>query len=200
VHARLLGAGYGDDLSRTAVRRLIADVSPGMALHREAASRRTHANKPTVVYNQYEVTRPGELVQIDGCTTNIAIWDPVAGFSRATILAAIDVLTRAPLALRVVTRPTARDAALLLWDIGRPSISRAGWPYELQHWHGVPRLVAVVADTDAHQSTEIGQKLAVFPSAIVLDHGAEFTATHFLAAAARNNIDVIFCPPWTRAC
>lgn len=59
-------------------------------------------------------------------------------------MTAIDIFTRCIVALRVVTGSvTSRDVAMLIWDIGRPTVTRAGFPYELAHHHGMPTLIAV---------------------------------------------------------
>ena len=68
------------------------------------------------------------------------------------------------------TGPTARDAAGLLWDIGRPTVTRAGWPYELQYHHGIPQLVHIPSVTsDPELGRVIGYKIAGTVAAIVLD-------------------------------
>ena len=117
--------------------RILGQLSRGMALHREARSRQVHDNKPQKVYGRLTVSRPGEVVQIDATTTTIHCWFPSLGWARATILTGIDVYSRCIVALRVVPGSvTSRDVAYLLWDMGRPEVSRHGWPYELQSWHG----------------------------------------------------------------
>ncbi len=201
LHGALLEEDLGHDLSAYGVRRLLGDLSRGKGLDKPAASRRTHENKPVVVYDRWRVAAPCEHIQIDGYRTAIMIWSPEAGWATATILTAIDVYTRAPLALRVITSsgtgPTARDAAGLLWDIGRPTVTRAGWPYELQYHHGIPQLVHIPSVTsDPDLGRVIGYKIAGTVAAIVLDHGSEFTSAHLLGAASRMGTDVLFCPPY----
>lgn len=202
LHAHLISHSHATDLSRYAVTQLVGSLSRGKALHGQAASRRTHSNKPLVAYGEAWVSRPGERIQIDATATAIKVFNPDAGWGAATILSAVDVYTRSVLALRVLagTAPTSRDVGGLLWDIGRPTVTRAGWPYELQHWHGIPRLASVVTDPDLVALAEgsldlIGEKLAVHPTQIILDHGGENTSVHLVGAAARNGIDLVFCPP-----
>lgn len=201
VAAELEAQGLAGDVSRYRVTRLVAELSRGLGLGYDASGRRTHGNKPDRVYGRMVPTCPGEMVQIDGTNTSIHIWDADLGWVTAVVLTAIDAYTREILALRVCAQAsTARDVGLLLWDIGRPTVSRAGWPYQLDHWHGVPQLVHV---PDASQPSQdpldpiIGSKAAVQPSAIVLDRGADMSADQLMAAAERAGIAVIFCPPGT---
>lgn len=201
VAADLEERSLAENLTRYRVSRLVGEISRGLGLGHDASGRRTHGNKPDRVYGRLSATCPGEMVQIDGTRTNIHIWDAEIGWVAAVVLTAIDAYTREILALRVCAQAsTARDVGLLLWDIGRPTISRAGWPYDLDHWHGVPRL-AYVPDADQPSQDPvdpiIGTKASVQPSAIVLDRGADMSADQLMAAAERAGITVLFCPPGT---
>lgn len=160
--------------------------------------------KPDVTYGRRQVSRPGEIIQVDGTDTTIHVWDPRLGWAKATILSAIDVFTRCIVALRVVLgKPTSRDVAMLVCDMGRPVVTRSGWPYELVHHHGMPRLLSIVKDvigptasgTGGQGLELIGPKPTVWPSAIVMDHGKEFDSLHLMSVCARAGIDVVFCPP-----
>ncbi|MEI2775392.1 MAG: Mu transposase C-terminal domain-containing protein [Tetrasphaera sp.] len=201
LHGELHRHDLGQDLTGYGVRRLLGDLTRGRGLHKDAAGRRTDAKKPLLAYDRWRVAGPCDHVQIDGYRTGIALWSAEAGWSTATILTAVDVYTHAPLALRVLpstgTGVTARDAAGLLWDIGRPAITRAGWPYEMRYHHGIPHLVHVpsISAADAALDPTIGMKLAGIIALVILDHGSEFTSAHFLGAAARMGTDVLFCPP-----
>jgi hypothetical protein len=109
------------------------------------------------------------------------------------------VYSRRIVALRVIAgSPTSRDVGMLLWDMGRPTVTRGGWPYELQLWHGMPRLAVIVRGPSGFQPEgpqAIGQKAAVQPTTIVLDHGRENTSLHLISAARHAGIDVMFSPP-----
>ncbi len=189
----------GTELTRHQLAVLVGELSRGDGLHHDAKARRSHGNKPVAVYGLLRASRPGEYVQIDATPTNIHIWDGGTGTVPAVILTAIDVYTRNFLALRVLAgAATSRDVAMLLSDMGRPTITRCGSPYELRTWHGIPRLVSLNDDPDGEKTTAakvIGAKPAVRPSTIVLDHGSENASDHLMAAAAENDITVIFCPP-----
>lgn len=198
--AALAQAGVGEELTDYKLRIIIGELSRSLDLHHEAKGRERVAMKPDVVYGRRLVSRPGEIVQIDATTTNIHVWDPRLGWIRSTILTAIDVFTRCILALRVITgSATTRDVTMLLWDIGRPTVTRSGYPYELVHHHGMPHLIAVNHDPDgpggADHTDILGTKPALIPSAIVVDHGREFDSEHLISACARIDVDVIFCPP-----
>lgn len=198
--AALAQAGAGGELTDYKLRIIIGELSRSLDLHHEAKGRERVAMKPHVVYGRRLVSRPGEIVQIDATTTNIHVWDPRLGWIRSTILTAIDVFTRCVLALRVITgSATTRDVTMLLWDIGRPTVTRSGYPYELIHHHGMPRLIAVNHDPDGPGGADhidiLGTKPALIPSAIVVDHGREFDSEHLMSACARIGVDVVFCPP-----
>lgn len=198
ARAALQKAGVGDEVSTYKLRGLVSELSRSMDLHLAAKGRERTALKPRRVYGRHPVSRPGEVVQVDATTTNIHVWDPRLGWVRSTIVTAIDVFTRCVVAMRVVTGSvTSRDVAMLLWDIGRPTVTRAGYPYELCLHHGIPRLIAVNRDPEvqAGYGEALGAKPAFTPSLIVMDHGREFDSTHFLGACARVGVDVVFCPP-----
>lgn len=198
ARAALIHAQIGDDLSEYKLRDVVNELSRSLDLHLEAKGRERVAMKPAVAYGRRLVSRPGEIVQIDATTTNLHVWAPGVGWLRSTILTAIDVFTRCVLALRVVTgSATSRDVAMLLWDIGRPTITRSGYPYELVHHHGMPTLIVPVLDPDseAPPTRILGNKPALIPSAVVVDHGREFDCEHIISACARIDVDVVFCPP-----
>lgn len=188
----------GKDLSDYKLSLLIGELSRSMGLHHDAAGRERVSMKPEVSYGRRSVSRPGEIVQIDATTTNIHVWDARLGWVRSTIVTAIDVFTRCIVALRVVTGSvTSRDAVMLLWDIGRPSVTRSGYPYELEAYAGMPRLVAVNDKPSDDEWGLIGRKPALSVSSVVIDHGREFDNAHFLSVCAKTGVDVIFCPPRT---
>lgn len=198
ARAALIEAGITTTISDYKLRIIVGELSRSMDLHHEAKGRERVAMKPDVAYGRRLVSRPGEIVQVDATTTNIHVWDPRLGWVRSTIVTAIDVFTRCIVGLRVVTGSvTSRDVAMLLWDIGRPTVTRSGYPYELVHHHGMPTLVAVDHEPDIDQyGTEVmGTKPAFTPSAIVMDHGREFDCEHLISACARVDVDMIFCPP-----
>jgi transposase InsO family protein len=197
--AALDANGFTLDFSAATWKRLLGEASRGLALHRQSRSRQTQLNKPKDVYGRLSAGRPGERVQVDATATTVHCWFPEIGWARANVLTAIDVYSRCILALRVVAgAPTSRDVGMLMWDIGRPAITRAGWPYELQYWHGMPRLATVVMTPQGPQATSvtpIGEKPAVHPANIVFDHGRENESIHLIGAANRAGIGITFSPP-----
>lgn len=201
LRAELENAGFDlSEIGRIKLRLILGEASRGLGLHKDARSRRMHANKPHTVYQGRVVSRPAELVQLDATTTTQHVWDPHAGWVRAQILTAIDVYSRCILALRVIPGSvTARDVRLLLWDMGRPTISRSGHPYDLSTWHGLPdsaylRVLPHPGDPEPGDRI-IGQKPAVHPTTILMDHGAENESRKLFAAAERVGISVLFCAP-----
>lgn len=201
VAAELAANDLDRGLSPGQLKHLVGEVSRGLGLDRKAASRRTHAKRPLQVHGRHEVSAPGEMVQIDGTRTTIHVWARGLGWQPVVILSAIDCYDREVVALRVcVGASNAQDVALLLADIERPMVTRAGWPYELENYHGIPRLACV---TDHSQvdgppvDNVIGEKAAVVPSTIVLDNGADMSASHLMASAERLGVTVVFCPPGT---
>lgn len=191
-----------DGLGRDRCRLLLAHATRGLGLHHQARSRKTHSNKPYSVYASRLVDAPGQLVHIDGNDTVIHCWDPDRGWVRTTILSALDCYSRAVLALRVVPgRPSARDIALLLYDIGKPHVTRVGHPYDYSVWHGLP-IEATIDEVVGFRAprpgkTVIGPKPALTPSNVVCDHGGENDSDTLFAVAARNGIDITFAAPRT---
>ncbi|WP_156971422.1 hypothetical protein [Knoellia sinensis] len=201
VLAALLREKVPDRISQYKLGVVIGELSRDLDLHLDAKGRQRVAIKPDTVYGRRQVSRPGEIVQIDATDTTIHVWDPRLGWAKATILSAIDVFTRCVVALRVVLgKATSRDVSMLICDMGRPMVTRAGWPYELENFHGMPRLVSIVneVDTDPEPGAVvdlIGRKPAIVPSTIVLDHGKEMDSLHLMSVCARAGVDVVFCPP-----
>ena len=131
--------------------------------------------------------------------TTVAILGPLGVLVPAVVLSAIDIYTRWFVALRVcVGAATSRDVCALIAQMGRPTVTRAGYPFELELWHGIPKLVVVNDDPEGEKTSMakvIGRKPAIHPSTIVFDHGSENASDHVLGFAAECGIDVVFCPP-----
>lgn len=201
ARAALIAAGQSDTVTDYEVKLVIGELSRGRSLHLPSKGRERASSKPKVAYGMLRVSRPGEYVQVDATPSTIHVFDPRIGWIPAIILTAIDLWTRCVVALRVVTNAaTSRDVAMLIWDIGRPHVTRMGYPYELIHHLGVPRLVSInhdPQDPDGSRPDLIGTKASFEPSAIVMDHGRDFDSRHLISALARLGIDVIFCPPRT---
>lgn len=199
VRAELRSQGLGGSISDRQLKIVLRELTRGRALHRPIRSRKTHSNRPGGVLRRIQPSRPGEIVQIDATPANAHVWFPDLGWGAATILTAIDAYIRQILALRVVAEAvTTRDTALLVWDMCQGQVRQSGWPRELRRWHGIPHLVVIDSEQTQlpNEGTDvIGTKPAVMPSAIVIDHGREFDAEHFLSVCARNGIDVIFARP-----
>ena len=199
IRSQLDQAAVGQDVTRHQLGVLVGEVSRGLGLHHSAKTRRTEASRPVVVYGTQRVSRPGELVQVDATPTTVAILGPHGVLVPAVILSAIDIYTRFFVALRVcVNAVTLRDVCALIAQMGRPTVTRAGHPYELEYWHGIPKLVAINDDPEGEKTTVqkvIGRKPRIHPSTIVFDHGSENASDHVMRYAAECGIDVVFCPP-----
>jgi len=199
IRSRLDRAEVADEVTRHQLSVLVGEVSRGRGLHHPAKTRRTEASRPVAVYGAQRVSRPGELVQVDATPTTVAILGPQGVLVPAVVLSAIDVYTRWFVALRVcVGAATSRDVCALIAQMGRPTVTRAGYPYELEMWHGIPKLVVFNDDPEGEKTTMqkvIGRKPAIHPSTLVFDHGSENASDHVLGFAAECGIDVVFCPP-----
>lgn len=199
IRSRLDRAGIAGELTRHQLGVLVGELSRGRGLHHLAKTRRTEASRPVAVYGAQRVSRPGEIVQVDATPTTVAILGPQGVLVPAVILSAIDIYTRWIVALRVcVGAATSRDVCALIAQMGRPTVTRAGYPFELELWHGIPKLVVVNDDPEGEKTTKqkvIGSKPAIHPSTIVFDHGSENASGHVLGFAAECGIDVVFCPP-----
>lgn len=184
---------------------ILGELTRGRALHREAKSRRNRTAVVGRAYGSMQASRPGEIVQVDATETTMHPWFPHVGRAKAYILTAIDVYTRMVVACRVVANvPCSRDVAMLLWDMGRPQITRAGWPNQYQLIRGLPRFVSISGGPsrgEVQAPQRIGTKLGCQPTFVVLDHGRENESIHLINAAVRNGINLIYCPPgagWTK--
>lgn len=199
IRAKLKTADVGHDLTRHQLEVLVGELSRGLSLHHTAKTRRTEASRPTVAYGAQRVSRPGEIVQVDATPTTVALLGPMGALIPAVILSAIDVHTRSFVAMRVcVGAATSRDVCALISQMGRPTVTRAGYPFELELWHGIPTILAINDDPLDEKTTvqkALGRKPAVHPSTIVFDHGSENASDHVMRYAAECGIDVVFCPP-----
>lgn len=199
AHTHLIECGFTPDFGARTLAGILGEMTRGKALHREAKSRDNRSDIVGRTYSPLPADRPGQSVLIDATATTMHPWFPHVGTAEAYILTAIDVYTRMVVALRVLAGPpNSRDVAMLLWDMGRPQVTRAGWPYEFQLIRGLPRLVAVTTRSSSIQSTRpkpVGTKLGVRPAFVVMDHGRENESLHVLSAAARNGVTLIYCPP-----
>lgn len=205
AQARLWEAGVDITFTSSELTAVLGELTRGRALHREAKSRRNRTPIVGRTYGAMLASRPGEIVQVDATETTMHPWFPHVGRAKAYILTGIDVYTRMIVACRVVANvPTSRDVAMLLWDMGRPQITRSGWPFEYQLIRGLPRFVSVQFSSQGGQPPGpevIGSKLGVQPTFVVLDHGRENESLHLINAAVRNGINLIYCPPgagWTK--
>lgn len=195
---RLTELGIAHTFSAYELAMIIGELSRGHALHREAKSRDNRADIVGRAFHSMPADRPGQSILIDATATTMFPWFPGLGTGHAFILTAIDVYTRMVVACRVVAdAPNSRDVAMLFWDMGRPTVTRAGWPYEYQTIRGLPRFAAVTVSSGGKQAPQpaIGEKLGVWPTFVVVDHGAENESLHLMSAAARNGISLIYCPP-----
>lgn len=199
MRAKLSAAGIGEELTRHQLEALVGELSRGLALHHPAKTRRSEASRPTVAYGAQRVSRPGEIVQVDATPTTVALLGPLGVLIPAVILSAIDVYTRHFVALRVcVGAATSRDVCALISQMGRPTVTRAGYPFELEMWHGIPKVLAINDDPEGEKTTVhkmLGRKPAVHPCTIVFDHGSENASDHVMRYAAECGSDVVFCPP-----
>ena len=198
AHAHLAECGFQPDFGASQLEAILSEMTRGLALHREAKSRDNRSDIVGRTFNSLPADRPGQSILIDATVTTMHPWFPHVGVAEAYILTAIDVYTRMVVALRVLAGPpNSRDVAMLLWDMGRPAVTRAGWPYEYQLIRGLPRFAAVTVDSRGCTATPpaIGKKLGVRPAFVVMDHGRENESVHVISAAARNNITLVYCPP-----
>lgn len=196
--AHLVECGFEPDFGASQLEALLSEMTRGLALHREAKSRDNRSDIVGRAFNSLPADRPGQSILIDATVTTMHPWFPHVGVAEAYILTAIDVYTRMVVALRVLAGPpNSRDVAMLLWDMGRPAVTRAGWPYEYQLIRGLPRFAAVTVNSPGRTATPppIGKKLGVRPAFVVMDHGRENESLHVISAAARNNITLVYCPP-----
>lgn len=199
VRSGLDQRGKGADLSHYALKLAVGELSRGSGGHLVAKQRGSRDINPVRPHRSRIESAPGDLVQIDATATNIPVFDPMAGWVPATILTAIDVCTRIVVALSVFVGPaTGRHVRGLIFRMTQPNVLRSGYPYELTHWLGIPRLVNIHASpkTDAWLIREsLGQKPALWPTTIAVDRGGENNNMSVIEACSRVGIDIIFVPP-----
>lgn len=75
VLAALLREKVPDRISQYKLGVVIGELSRDLDLHLDAKGRQRVAIKPDVVYGRRQVSRPGEIVQIDATDTTIHVWD-----------------------------------------------------------------------------------------------------------------------------
>lgn len=196
ARADLTKHDLGDALTHYQLERLVKEISRGSGLQYEAKARQRHGIKPVRVYGGRPLTRIGEVVQVDANRVNIhCLSDDGRTYLPSTVATAVDVRSRCVVAVRIaVGAVTGRDVGLLLWDLTKPNVARVGWPYELDLFHGRPRLVEVNHEP-AELDPESRARAFVQPAAIVVDRGSENVNLDVLNIAARNATEVILAPP-----
>ena len=199
VRSGLDRRGLGANLTHYGLKTAVGELSRGTGPHLVAKQRGSRDIKPVRPHRSRVESAPGDTVQVDATATNIPVFDPAAGWVPATILTAIDVCTRCVVALSVfVGAATGRHVRGLLFRMTQPNVRRSGYPYELTHWLGIPRLVNVNAapDSDAWLERQvIGAKPALWPTTIAVDRGGENNNVSVIEACSRVGIDVIYVPP-----
>ena len=152
----------------------------------------------------YPAVRPGQIVAIDVTRADNLVFDPLSGCSYSVeIITAIDVATRAVLAVRVVPKSAnGVEAGLLIYDVCRPfSMLVEGTSVSDWRWGGLPDrldLTEVVVRygrrlVSPDFSTLQGEHRipSVRPDAIHADHGAIFVSKHCRALLASLGIDLL---------
>lgn len=199
VRSGLDRRGLGTNLTHYGLKNAVGELSRGTGPHLVAKQRGSRDIKPVRPHRSRVESAPGDTVQIDATATNIPVFDPAAGWVPATILTAIDVCTRCVVALSVfVGAATGRHVRGLLFRMTQPNVRRSGYPYELQHWMGIPRLVNLNAAPDCDAWLErqvIGAKPALWPTTIAVDRGGENNNVSVIEACSRVGIDVTYVPP-----
>ncbi|MGW6489343.1 transposase [Streptomyces sp. NPDC055056] len=155
---------------------------------------RTTTAQPARPFTPTVALRPGELVQIDTTRLDVMAIGENGKPLRPELTIAVDVATRSVMAAVLREEGTkAVDAALLLAEMAVPHPMRPGWPEQLRLAHAaVPydRLLAL----DARLQQAAARPVAV-PETIVVDRGAIFLSTAFLAACETLGVSVQPAPP-----
>ncbi|MEU8472174.1 transposase [Streptomyces sp. NPDC029006] len=152
------------------------------------------ATAPVRPFTPTVALRPGELVQIDTTRLDVMAIGEDGKPVRPELTIALEVATRSVVAAVLREEGTkAVDAALLLAEMAVPHPVRPGWPDHLRLAHAaVPydRLLAL----DARLRSAAARPVAV-PETIVIDRGAIFLSTAFLAACETLGVSVQPAPP-----
>ncbi|MDX3801093.1 transposase [Streptomyces sp. AK04-3B] len=152
------------------------------------------ATAPVRPFTPTVALRPGELVQIDTTRLDVMAIGEDGKPVRPELTIALEVATRSVVAAVLREEGTkAVDAALLLAEMAVPHPMRPGWPDHLRLAHAaVPygRLLALDA-----RLQQAAARPVVVPDTIVIDRGAIFVSTAFLAACETLGVSVQPAPP-----
>jgi transposase InsO family protein len=152
------------------------------------------ATAPVRPFTPTVALRPGELVQVDTTRLDVMAVGEDGKPVRPELTIALEVATRSVVAAVLREEGTkAVDAALLLAEMAVPHVVRPGWPEQLRLAHAaVPydRLLALDA-----RLQQAAARPVVVPETIVIDRGAIFVSTAFLAACETLGVSVQPAPP-----
>ncbi|MFF8430565.1 transposase [Streptomyces sp. NPDC016566] len=152
------------------------------------------ATAPVRPFTPTVALRPGELVQIDTTRLDVMAIGEDGKPLRPELTIALEVATRSVVAAVLREEGTkAVDAALLLAEMAVPHPVRPGWSEQLRLAHAaVPydRLLALDARLE-----QAAARPVVVPETIVIDRGAIFVSTAFLAACETLGVSVQPAPP-----
>ena len=213
IKERLSKAGQSTWAPQRAARRYVAHLMNT----RGATTRAQRSNKLRGVSGteSYPGMVPGQVVAIDVTRSDVMVWCPVRGTACSVeIISAMDLATRAILALRVVPMSAdAHDAAMLMYDVMRPfSQMVEGTTVHDWVWAGVPEQIEFYSDAAGADPSCAGVEVTcprtcrslrvapglqgkhtipgVKPSAIRADHGSIFVSQVFRDLLARFGIDL----------
>lgn len=182
-------------VSEAVLRSVLSFAEAGSGVEKPASVRRSQAGRPKGQQRRYEVSRPGELVQIDATTLDAYAWSPVCGSIAVDVITAIDAFDRRVLVCMCVPAPhTARDVSIAM---GRMLTVGEAYPwrrYDDRWWPGVPEEVAVPAGLPpTNMDGTVVQLRRV--DTVTMDHGSQFDSQILSSVAARAGISTIFAAP-----
>ncbi|MFC1414154.1 transposase [Streptacidiphilus sp. N1-12] len=174
--------------------RLVHALAQGQGLRGTAAQRRSHSSRPAAPFTPTVALRPGELVMMDSTPLDVfaVMADGVTGRPELTI--ALDVATRSVCA--AVLRPpstSAVDAAVLLAQMVAPMRMRPGWDAALSLQRSVVPYERLLSLDERLRGA--AARPVIVPLTVVVDQGAMFMSSSFLAACATIGVSVQPVPP-----
>ncbi|MFF3336931.1 Mu transposase C-terminal domain-containing protein [Streptomyces sp. NPDC002888] len=152
------------------------------------------ATAPVRPFTPTVALRPGELVQIDTTRLDVMAISEDGKPLRPELTIALEIATRSVVAAVLREEGTkAVDAALLLAEMAVPHPVRPGWGEQLRLAHAAVPYDRLLTLDERLQSA--AARPVVVPETIVIDRGAIFVSTAFLAACETLGVSVQPAPP-----
>jgi hypothetical protein len=188
------GAGVVPLPSSATFNRLVHALADGRGQLGSARQRRWRSARPAPPFVPTTVMTPGELVMMDSTVLDAFVVLEDGVVERPELTIALDVATRSICAAVLRAKGTRSvDAAELLAQMMVPAPMRPAWPQALAAEHSVIPYERLISVDDRLQGA--AARPVIVPQTVVVDQGAVFVSSSFVAACGSLGISLQPAPP-----